>query len=161
MTELDTTPARDDLPTETPPPTPDGSDESITESEPRERGAEPDAAEPFGGEVGFAADGRSEQAADATAGPAAEHAPDLEPAIPTESPKPAVDAGPRSVGRYIADQLRAAGGRYGVTVPGESFLGLLDALEGAGIRVVATRHEGAAAFMAEAHGQLTGRPAAC
>ena len=31
----------------------------------------------------------------------------------------------------------------------------------AGIRVVATRHEGAAAFMAEAHGQLTGRPAAC
>ena len=31
----------------------------------------------------------------------------------------------------------------------------------AGIRVVATRHEGGAAFMAEAHGQLTGRPAAC
>ena len=29
----------------------------------------------------------------------------------------------------------------------------------AGIRVVATRHEGGAAFMAEAHGQLTGRPA--
>ena len=45
--------------------------------------------------------------------------------------------------------------------PGESFLGLLDALGDAGIRVVATRHEGAAAFMAEAHGQLTGRPAAC
>ena len=43
--------------------------------------------------------------------------------------------------------------------PGESFLGLLDAFEGAGIRVIATRHEGAAAFMAEAHGQLTGRPA--
>ena len=31
----------------------------------------------------------------------------------------------------------------------------------AGIRVVATRHEGAAAFAAEAYGQLTGRPAAC
>ena len=46
-------------------------------------------------------------------------------------------------------------------MPGESFLGLLDAFEGAGIRVVATRHEGAAAFMAEAHGQLTGRPAVC
>jgi acetolactate synthase-1/2/3 large subunit len=55
--------------------------------------------------------------------------------------------------------LRAAGVRYAFTVPGESFLGLLDAFEGAGIRVVATRHEGAAAFMAEAHGQLTGRPA--
>ncbi len=68
---------------------------------------------------------------------------------------------PRTVGRYIADALRAAGVRYAFTVPGESFLGLLDALGDAGIRVVATRHEGGAAFMAEAYGQLTGRPAAC
>ena len=70
-------------------------------------------------------------------------------------------AGPRTVGRFIADALRAAGVRYAFTVPGESFLGLLDAFEAAGIRVIATRHEGAAAFMAEAHGQLTGRPAVC
>ena len=42
-----------------------------------------------------------------------------------------------------------------------SFLGLLDGLREAGIRVIATRHEGGAAFMAEAHGNLTGRPAAC
>jgi acetolactate synthase-1/2/3 large subunit len=69
--------------------------------------------------------------------------------------------GPRTVGRFIADALRTAGVRYAFTVPGESFLGLLDAFEGAGIRVIATRHEGAAAFMAEAHGQLTGRPAVC
>ena len=61
----------------------------------------------------------------------------------------------------IADALRAAGVRYAFTVPGESFLGLLDGLRDAGIRVVATRHEGGAAFMAEAYGQLTGRPAAC
>ncbi|HET9614764.1 MAG TPA: thiamine pyrophosphate-dependent enzyme [Candidatus Limnocylindrales bacterium] len=67
--------------------------------------------------------------------------------------------GPRTVGRFIADALRAAGVRYAFTVPGESFLGLLEGLHAAGIRVVATRHEGAAAFMAEAHGQLTGRPA--
>jgi acetolactate synthase-1/2/3 large subunit len=73
--------------------------------------------------------------------------------------EPAAADGPRTVGRYIADVLRAAGVRYAFTVPGESFLGLLDAFDGAGIRVVATRHEGAAAFMAEAHGQLTGRPA--
>ena len=73
----------------------------------------------------------------------------------------AADEGPRTVGRLIADALRSAGVRYAFTVPGESFLGLLDALGDAGIRVVATRHEGAAAFMAEAHGQLTGRPAAC
>ena len=38
---------------------------------------------------------------------------------------------------------------------------MLDALTAAGIRIVATRHEGAAAFAAEAYGQLTGRPAAC
>ena len=71
------------------------------------------------------------------------------------------DVGPRTVGRFIAEALRSAGVRYAFTVPGESFLGLLDALEGAGIQVIATRHEGAASFMAEAHGQLTGRPAVC
>ncbi len=88
------------------------------------------------------------------------------PATTDESPEsPATvdvaDARPRTVGRAIADSLRAAGVRYAFTVPGESFLGLLDALGDAGIRVVATRHEGGAAFMAEAHGQLTGRPAVC
>ncbi len=66
----------------------------------------------------------------------------------------------RTVGRAIADALRAAGVRFAFTVPGESFLGLLDALGDAGIRVITARHEGGAAFMAEAHGQLTGRPAA-
>jgi len=94
----------------------------------------------------------------------AEPAPDVESASGSEPAiepdlEPAVAEGPRTVGRYIADILRAAGVRYAFTVPGESFLGLLDAFEGAGIRVIATRHEGAAAFMAEAHGQLTGRPA--
>ena len=79
---------------------------------------------------------------------------------PAKAPAPPEPAGPRTVGRFIADALRAAGVRYAFTVPGESFLGLLEGLQAAGIRVVATRHEGAAAFMAEAHGQLTGRPAA-
>ena len=74
---------------------------------------------------------------------------------------PEVPSGPRTVGRLVADALRAAGVRYAFTVPGESFLGVLDALGDVGIRVVATRHEGGAAFMAEAHGNLTGRPAAC
>ncbi|HKB28343.1 MAG TPA: thiamine pyrophosphate-binding protein, partial [Candidatus Limnocylindrales bacterium] len=80
---------------------------------------------------------------------------------PLAEAEPQVDAGPRAVGRFVADALRAAGVRYAFTVPGESFLGLLDALEAAGIRVIATRHEGPASFMAEAHGQLTGRPAVC
>jgi acetolactate synthase-1/2/3 large subunit len=70
-------------------------------------------------------------------------------------------AEPTTVGRWIARALRAGGVRWAFTVPGESFLGLLDELESAGIRVIATRHEGPAAFMAEAVGQLTGRPALC
>jgi acetolactate synthase I/II/III large subunit len=79
--------------------------------------------------------------------PEAAHAP--EPAAPT------------TVAELIAATLRAAGVRLAFTVPGESFLPVLDALQAAGIRLVATRHEGAAAFAAEAYGQLTGRPAAC
>ena len=89
----------------------------------------------------------------------------IEPPAPADEPEeaspPAPPAGPRSVGRMLADALRAAGVRYAFTVPGESFLGLLDGMRDAGIRVVTTRHEGAAAFMAEAYGSLTGRPAAC
>jgi len=80
---------------------------------------------------------------------------------PVAEPEPATPVEPKTVGRVIADALHAAGVTVAFTVPGESFLGLLDALPAAGIRVVTTRHEGGAAFMAEAHGQLTGRPAAC
>jgi acetolactate synthase-1/2/3 large subunit len=96
-------------------------------------------------------------------GVATEDAPPDEPAesqalAEAAAPMP---SGPRTVGRLVAEALRTAGVRYAFTVPGESFLGLLDALGEAGIRVIATRHEGGAAFMAEAHGNLTGRPAAC
>lgn len=66
----------------------------------------------------------------------------------------------RTVGRLIAQAVAAAGVRWAFTVPGESFLGLLDALPAAGVRVIATRHEGGAAFMAEAVASLTGEPAA-
>jgi acetolactate synthase I/II/III large subunit len=67
----------------------------------------------------------------------------------------------RTVGRLVADALAEAGVELAFTVPGESFLGVLDALPAAGIRVVATRHEGGAAFMAEAAAQFSGRPSAC
>jgi acetolactate synthase-1/2/3 large subunit len=63
------------------------------------------------------------------------------------------------VAALVARQLRAAGVRFAFTVPGESFLALLEAFTEEGIRVVSTRHESGAAFMAEAYGQLTGRPA--
>ena len=49
---------------------------------------------------------------------------------PPPPPAPA-----RTVGRFIADALRAVGVRYAFTVPGESFLGLLEGLDAAGIRV--------------------------
>ncbi len=64
-------------------------------------------------------------------------------------------------GQAVVAALVAGGVRHAFTVPGESFLGVLDALYDAPIRTVATRHEAGAAFMAEAVGQLTGRPAAC
>jgi len=64
----------------------------------------------------------------------------------------------RHGGKILIDQLEAQGASAAFTVPGESFLPLLSALPEAGIRVVAARHEGAAAFMAEAATQLTGAP---
>ena len=109
-------------------------------------------------EARTAGESDSELAATADDAQTADEAPAEEP--PAEAGPPTEPAGPRTVGRFIADALRAAGVRYAFTVPGESFLGLLEGFQAAGIRVVATRHEGAAAFMAEAHGQLTGRPAA-
>ncbi len=68
---------------------------------------------------------------------------------------------PATVAGHIAASLHAAGVKFAFTVPGESFLPLLEAFGDVGIRVVATRHENGAGFMAEAYGQLTGRPAAC
>jgi acetolactate synthase-1/2/3 large subunit len=102
--------------------------------------------------------------------PAEDIATEPEAAREVEAPEPEEDldraaeptpSGPRTIGRFVADALRTAGVRYAFTVPGESFLGLLEGLSEAGIRIVTTRHEGAAAFMAEAYGQLTGRPGAC
>jgi acetolactate synthase-1/2/3 large subunit len=98
---------------------------------------------------------------DDTMGETHADAPAAEPDEPAEAAaEPAAPPEPVSVGRMFAETIRRAGVRWAFTVPGESFLGLLEGLEGAGINVVATRHEGAAAFMAEAHAQLTGRPAA-
>lgn len=76
------------------------------------------------------------------------------------TPEPAAREPGRTIARLLADALVATGVDIAFTVPGESFLPLLDALDARGIRVVGARHEGAASFMAEAWGQLTGRPAA-
>ena len=63
-----------------------------------------------------------------------------------------------TVGEALAETLARVGVKIAFTVPGESLLGLLDGLATHKIRVVTTRHEGAASLMAEAVAQLTGRP---
>ncbi|WP_026877794.1 thiamine pyrophosphate-dependent enzyme [Jiangella gansuensis] len=58
------------------------------------------------------------------------------------------------------DLLSAAGVRRFYTVPGESFLELMDEVAARPeLELISTRHESGAAFMAEAEGKLTGRPA--
>ncbi|MEM9784551.1 MAG: thiamine pyrophosphate-binding protein [Pseudomonadota bacterium] len=57
--------------------------------------------------------------------------------------------------------LRAQGIDTVFGVPGESYLAVLDALHDTAIRFVPNRHEGGAAFMAEALAKLTGRAGVC
>jgi acetolactate synthase I/II/III large subunit len=69
-------------------------------------------------------------------------------------------------GRLLVECLVAARVPLLTCVPGESFLPVLDALYDLGTgsdvpRLITTRHEAAAANMAEAAGKLTGRSAVC
>jgi acetolactate synthase-1/2/3 large subunit len=65
----------------------------------------------------------------------------------------------RTGGRILVDQLRIQGCDRIFTVPGESFLAVLDALHDTPeIDVVVCRQEGGAAYMADADGKMTGRP---
>ncbi|MFB9802819.1 thiamine pyrophosphate-dependent enzyme [Streptomonospora salina] len=66
----------------------------------------------------------------------------------------------RTAAEEVADVLAAAGVRRCYTVPGESFLELADSVEQhEDLRLVSTRHENGAAFMAEAEAKITGVPA--
>src|SRR5438876_458352 len=67
----------------------------------------------------------------------------------------------RTGARILVDQLVVHGVDTVFCVPGESYIGALDALRDAPIRLVVARHEAGAANMAEAYGKLTGRPGAC
>ncbi|MEV5518587.1 thiamine pyrophosphate-dependent enzyme [Streptomyces flaveolus] len=67
----------------------------------------------------------------------------------------------RTGGQVLIDQLVHHGTDTAYGVPGESYLAALDALHDAPVRLVVCRHEGGAAYMAEAHGKLTGRPGIC
>jgi len=66
----------------------------------------------------------------------------------------------RTGGELVVDSLLGHGATHIFGVPGESFLPILDALHDVGDRLtfVTCRQEGGAAYMAEAHGKLAGRP---
>jgi acetolactate synthase-1/2/3 large subunit len=65
-----------------------------------------------------------------------------------------------TVSAIVVDLLEEAGVRRCYTVPGESFLEILDAVEQhAGLSLISARHESGASFMAEADAKLTGVPA--
>jgi len=69
----------------------------------------------------------------------------------------------RSGGKLLIECLVNQGVTTAFGVPGESYLDVLDALYGAQnqIRLIVTRHEGGAAFAAEAYGKLTQTPGIC
>lgn len=64
----------------------------------------------------------------------------------------------RHGGQILVDLLRALGVRRVFSVPGESFLAVLDGLLDSGIELVTCRQEGGATMMAEATAKLTGQP---
>ena len=66
-------------------------------------------------------------------------------------------------GHLLVECLVAQGVTHAFGVPGESYLAVLDGfhIHAEQIRFVINRQEGGAAFMAEAHGKLTGRPGVC
>jgi len=65
----------------------------------------------------------------------------------------------RTGGQILVDQLRIQGCDRIFTVPGESFLAVLDALHDAPeIDLTVCRQEGGVAYMADADGKMTGRP---
>ncbi len=69
----------------------------------------------------------------------------------------------QAAGHLIVQCLIEQGVTHAFGVPGESFLAVLDGFHAyrEQIQFVINRQEGGAAFMAEAHGKLTGRPGVC
>jgi acetolactate synthase I/II/III large subunit len=67
---------------------------------------------------------------------------------------------PRTGGQILVANLLRQGVDLAFCVPGESYLAVLDALYDArdSLKLIVCRHEGGAAYMAEAYGKLTGRP---
>ena len=67
----------------------------------------------------------------------------------------------RKASDLFVDALENEGVEYVFAVPGEENLDLLESLRKSSIRVVLTRHEQGAGFMAATYGRLTGRAGVC
>src|SRR3989475_8189964 len=63
--------------------------------------------------------------------------------------------------QLLVSCLESEGVRFAFGIPGEENLELMDALRESSVRFVLTRHEGAAAFMADVYGRLSGRAGVC
>ena len=63
-----------------------------------------------------------------------------------------------TVADHLAQRLREAGVRHAFGIPGGEVLGVMDALDRAGIAFHLVKHETAGGFMADAVAQLTGTP---
>ncbi|MET0169131.1 MAG: thiamine pyrophosphate-binding protein, partial [Aliihoeflea sp.] len=64
-------------------------------------------------------------------------------------------------GQLIVDALEVNGVERIYSVPGESYLAVLDALHDSKIENIVCRQEGGAAMMADCEGRLTGKPGIC
>jgi acetolactate synthase-1/2/3 large subunit len=66
----------------------------------------------------------------------------------------------RTGARLLVDQLLIQGVNHAFCVPGESYLGVLDALYDSRemIKLIVNRHESGTTFMADAYAKLTGQP---
>jgi acetolactate synthase I/II/III large subunit len=87
----------------------------------------------------------------------------MTPSTTASSSGPAASDPGQLAGHLIVECLVAQGVPHAFGVPGESYLAVLDGFHAYRdkIRFVIGRQEGGAAFMAEAHGKLTGRPGVC
>ncbi len=74
---------------------------------------------------------------------------------------PASSSSARTVGQLVVDALIGAGVRHVFGVPGESFMGMLDAMYETPLRFVSTRHEGGASFMASSYSKISGEIGVC
>lgn len=67
----------------------------------------------------------------------------------------------RTVAEFVVSCLESEGVEYMFGIPGEENIRLVDATAGSKVRFILTRHEQAAAFMADIYGRLTGRAGVC